>query len=189
AYKRRNSGTDEYLRFYISNDCGESWVLRKNIAGDDLGPEIENSSYEPENQSEWYQVYITNINPTYYTANFRYKFEFKNDNGNNIYIDDINFFSESMVSIDELEDNMQTTVYPNPSSSEISILLGSALTDQVTISMLNSLGQQIDIVYAGQIPFGENIIPYSVTDLPKGIYYINIISASGDSSTIRFIKN
>lgn len=188
AYKRINGGTDEWLRFYISNDCGENWVLRKNIHGDDLGPETQNASYTPESLDEWYSVEITNINATYFTSNFRYKFEFENDNGNNIYIDDINLYSESMVSIEEHQVDLEVSIYPNPGNNEVTLSFGETQGENVQINIYNTIGQKINTIFNGQLPVGDAAFKFDAGDLPVGIYYINVVSEEFQTKSIKFIK-
>ncbi len=189
AYVRRHSGDDEWLRFYISNNCGETWTLRKNIHGDDLGEEVQSSSYTPESKDEWYQVNITNINPDYYTDGFRFKIQFENDNGNNIYIDDINISTSAMVGLDENEINaLNLSVYPNPANDYLTISMNLASQSEVNVTLLNALGQQVGSVFNGELAMGNNEFSYDLSNLPKGVYFIRSVNAQGVTETIRFVK-
>lgn len=189
AYKKRYPSNDEWLRFYISNDCGETWALRKNIHGDDLSEEHQSGSYTPESQDEWVQVNITNINPTYYSANFRYKFQFENDNGNNIFIDDINMYSASMSGLVEDQVNgFELSLYPNPVNDMVTINLTSEEAGEINVVLVNALGQEISTVYNGNVSQGETQFTHDVQDLPSGVYFVRIVNVNGDSETIRFVK-
>ncbi|WP_066757278.1 zinc-dependent metalloprotease [Crocinitomix algicola] len=186
AYKRRNASTDEWLRFYISNNCGESWVLRKNIHGDDLGPEIQNGSYTPESNDEWFEVVIENISSSFYTENFRYKIEFQNDNGNNIYIDDINLYPVSMLSIEEHKSYV-SAIYPNPGSDIVNLALTATAYQNLQVEVLNTLGQPVFTIYEGEINTGSYNFDFNVSHLPGGMYYIRIKDNSGYTLK-KFIK-
>ncbi|MFT5820382.1 MAG: hypothetical protein ACI8ZM_001621 [Crocinitomix sp.] len=189
AYVRRHASDDEWLRFYISNNCGETWTLRKNIHGDDLGEEVQNSSYTPESLEEWYQVNVTNINPDYYTAGFRFKIQFENDNGNNIYIDDINMSTSAMVSLDEIETpTLNLSVYPNPANDFLTISMNLEKQSEVNVTLLNTLGQEVGSVYNGELAIGNNEFSYDVSNLPQGVYFIRSVNAEGVAETIRFVK-
>ncbi len=190
AYRRRHSSDDEWLRFYISNDCGQTWTLRKNIHGDDLSEEIMTSNYIPETPEDWVQVNITNINPDYYSADFRFKFQFENDNGNNIYLDDINMYSGAMSSlIDNKQESLNLSVYPNPASNYLTISLNLASPSEVNVILLNALGQEIEILYSGTMQLGNNEFSSDVQSLPSGIYFIRSVNAEGISETTRFVKD
>lgn len=189
AYKRRNSSSDEWLRFYVSNDCGETWALRKNLHGEDLGEDIQSSSYTPESQDEWTQVNITNINAAYFSADFRFKFQFENDNGNNIYLDDINMYSSSMVGLEENNDNnFELRIYPNPATDFLNVRLNMAEQSEINVVLLNALGQEVGTVFNGQAAAGSNEFTYDVQNIPAGVYFIRTVNSNGNSETIRFVK-
>jgi PKD repeat protein len=189
AYVRRHTGDDEWLRFYISNDCGESWTLRKNIHGDDLGEVVQNSSYTPESKDEWYHVNVTNINSDYYTEGFRFKIQFENDNGNNIYIDDINMSTASMAGLNkDVKTDFNLGVYPNPATDNLTISLNLETQSEVNVTLLNALGQTIGSIYNGELSMGNNTLSYDVSNLPKGVYFIRSVNAEGIAETIRFVR-
>ena len=187
AYNLRNSDNDEWIRFYISKDCGETWALRKNVKDDDLGETVSTSPYSPAGLADWRQVNITNILPDYYVDNFRFKIEFDNDGGNNVYVDDINLYPASMSSITEQELTTSLTVFPNPLQSTATIQLDQAASEQVTISLFNAMGQKIQDLFVGEMPAGQNQINWSTADLLKGVYIVQVQSGS-TLHTIKLIK-
>ncbi|MBK9190235.1 MAG: T9SS type A sorting domain-containing protein [Crocinitomicaceae bacterium] len=189
SYRTKTAGTDEWLRFYISKDCGETWVLRKNIHGDALGNITATGSYFPPDQSAWYpMVSVTNINSDYYVSNFRFKFEFENDGGNNIFIDNINLYPQSMTELTEQELVSGLSVYPNPVTDMMNIQLNVPKTAEYNITVLNTLGEIVSVVYQGELKAGDNLLGYSGTALSKGVYLVRITS-EGTSYTTRFVKN
>ncbi|MCC7453555.1 MAG: T9SS type A sorting domain-containing protein [Crocinitomix sp.] len=187
AYKRRIATTEEWIRFYISKDCGETWALRKNIKGEDLGPLVSGSAYTPASQEDWIQVDITNILADYYVENFRFKIEFENDNGNNIFIDDINLYPASMTALEDLDNNFGLIVYPNPVADETTIQLNGIAGENYSIAVYNTLGEQIATVYTGELNDGINLISWSTNDLAKGVYVLKIESQTS-VQTIKLIK-
>lgn len=188
AYKKRSADNDEWIRFYISNDCGESWALRKNIHGDDLSEEVQGSAYTPESDLVWYQVDITNIFPDYYVSNFRYRIEFQNDEGNNIYIDDINLYPASTASLaDNKKEDFGLTIYPNPMGDNGTIELNAIQGETYEISIYSALGQKMTTIYQGELAEGQNIIPWSAENLAKGMYILHV--ATGESvQTVKLVK-
>lgn len=187
AYKRRIAATEEWIRFYISKDCGETWALRKNIKGEDLGPLVSGSAYTPAGQEDWIQVDITNILADYFVENFRFKIEFENDNGNNIFIDDINLYPASMTALEDLDNNFGLVVYPNPVADETTIQLNGVAGENYSIAVFNTLGEQIATVFTGELNDGINLISWSTNDLAKGVYVLKIESQTS-VQTIKLIK-
>lgn len=187
AYVKRSASNDEWLQFYVSKDCGQTWALRKNIHGDELSETTSNLPYTPDDTSEWTQVNVTNINSVYYVSNFMYKFVFTNDGGNNIYIDNINLYPQSMTGLTEENNDLTISVYPNPASENLSISFYSNSQKECTIQITNSLGQIVSTVYSGEIISGEQFFDFSVQNLSSGVYYISVLTESG-TKTIKFIK-
>lgn len=187
AYVKRNSGNDEWLRFYISKDCGETWALRKNVHGDALSSDIQNSNYIPSSDEEWTTVSVTNIYADYFTAGFRYKFQFENDNGNNMYIDDINIYSESMAHLTEIKDIELIEVYPNPTTNETTISLQTNRDELVTIEAYNSIGERIEIVFINELSPGFHTLTWNTETLSAGIYSLRITSGTS-AYTRRIVK-
>lgn len=186
AYRKRSSENDEWLRFYISKDCGQTWVLRKNIHGDGLSTVVNGAPYTPQNDGEWYYVEVDNINSDYYVSNFRYKFQFENDNGNNIYIDNINMYPTSMSDVTENEESY-LNVYPNPANDQATIeIIGSTGVDY-NISVHSTLGQQVKTVFNGQLNAGLNKFELDIADLAKGVYLVRIES-DGRLQTMKLVK-
>lgn len=187
AYVKRNASNDEWLRFYISKDCGETWTLRKNIHNDDLSSTVQNAAYTPTSLDEWRTVVISNIYADYYTSGFRYKFQFENDNGNNIYIDDINMYSGAMVGIAEEKIQPSISVYPNPTLSETQIHIASTVNETYTIKAYNAFGACIELIYEGDLTTGEHYITWNTEALAAGIYTLHI-TAGNEIQTIRIVK-
>jgi hypothetical protein len=76
-------------------------------------------------------------------------------------------------------DNLQYTIYPNPSDDAIN--LDNDLPLKYKINSLNG-----STIVTGEIQPKESIF---VTNLPAGLYFIEIISNTGFSNTLRFVKN
>ena len=79
------------------------------------------------------------------------------------------------VGINEFEKTMNVNLSPNPSNNN-----GAKLTfnleenSLVNVNLLNTLGQQIESIFEGNLRKGENNIAIKTSNLTKGIYYINV---------------
>lgn len=186
AYNKRNSGNNEKLQFYISKDCGETWVLRKNISGSALGDAVSSSSYTPSSAEEWVYQEVTNINSDYFVSNFRYKFVFTNDGGNNLYIDNINLYPASMAGISDLE-VAKTILYPNPANEKAVLRWNESEGKELNIVLLNSLGQQVLVVENGYFAVGSHQIELDLSGLEAGIYFVKLQS-DAEAELIKLIR-
>ena len=184
AYKKLNAGTDEVLRVYVSKDCGETWALRKNMYSDDLNTDTESAEYTPADQGDWKTVTLTNITSAYYVTNLMYKFEFTNAGGNNIYLDNINLYPESMTDLVQQTKVSDISVYPNPAGGVVNIKISGSDDQDYSVSLFSPLGSKIASIYNG--PINGNI-EYNVSSLPKGVYIIQVESL-GDVYTMKLVK-
>lgn len=187
AYRKKEASNDEWIRFYISKDCGETWALRKNINGSSLSTEISATPYVPLDD-QWKQVDITNIYSDYFVRNFMYKIEFRGNGGNNVYIDDINMYAASTAGLeDELPTDFEASVYPNPLGNTMNIQLSGNAGDNYTVSLYSPIGQKIATLYSGALPSQQKTIEWSSADLSKGMYLLRIESQN-QVKTIRLVK-
>jgi hypothetical protein len=100
AYAPRTGTDQSFLRVYASTDCGKTWVLRWISGGASLAtaPAISGPYTNPQ-LSHWVTKTF-NIPASQINGNLRMKFELKTENGNNLFVDDINIngtFSDVVV--------------------------------------------------------------------------------------------
>lgn len=69
-------------------------------------------------------------------------------------------------------------IYPNPASFITCIPLSSTSTQNVKVSMLNILGQTVDIIYDGEINAGEKNVFLHAENYAKGVYFIEVKTAT-----------
>ncbi|MDX1650907.1 MAG: S8 family serine peptidase [Brumimicrobium sp.] len=185
AYRKRNTSDEEWLRVYINKSCLDPWILRKTIKGNTLSELVSASNWEPAGPEDWITVHVTNITSSYYSSDFRFKFNFQGDGGNNLYLDDINIYqgppSNDIVGLSEDAINFGFNVYPNPASEEINIQFESLEKGQVIISVQTLAGQMLENhVIVPQT--GKNMVLIDSSQLAAGMYLISF-TQGGITST------
>jgi hypothetical protein len=96
------------------------------------------------------------------------------------YIDDVTLIDQSTVGINELDEENNFEIYPNPTNSILNIKSNNQQLQNATIEIKNSLGQLVYFdVYAHQI---------KISDLPTGIYFITL-NHKETKRTIKFVKD
>lgn len=142
AYRQKSSSDNDLLRVWVSNNCGNSWILRYQKSGSQLATASPGSgSYIPSNL-DW-RMETVNINSSVAYPSVLFKFEAIGDSfslNNNIYIEDINVFSS--VSIDEINPSV-ISVFPNP-VTEKSFTIEGIPTHSCEFEIINSLGTTIN---------------------------------------------
>ena len=90
AYAQKATDNNDRLSLFASSDCGATWTLRWIGAGTSLATaNPQTNSFTPSGPTQW-ENYIVTLPSSFLRENFRYRFEFLSDGGNNIFLDDIN---------------------------------------------------------------------------------------------------
>lgn len=101
-----------------------------------------------------------------------------------LWVDDFEFIYNptNPTSVEELAD--VASVYPNPTNDgRVAVVLGNEMRSGMA-TVLNMMGQTV-----GQFSFSnENRIDVTI-DQPAGMYFVNINTLDGQTTTVRVIKN
>jgi PKD repeat protein len=191
AYRKRNASNDEWLKVFISANCGDSWVQRKTIHGDQLSPLVVGSSWTPQAQADWTTVHMTNITANYFSENFRMKFRFEGENGNNFYLDDINLYKGSpsdvvILGLAEAGEIEELSIYPNPTEEFLNLRFSIGTDEHAKIMIKDVSGKLLkqNEIFA---QLGSNLVMMDVTDLSSGMYFIQLQIGAAER-TLQFVK-
>jgi hypothetical protein len=140
---------------------------------------IISSSFVPNGPAQWREETV-NINSVSYNnrPSVRFKFEYLQQTGNNIYIDDINVTGTSTVGIQDIDFLTSVSLYPNPAAgaATLSYNLGSA--SEVTIYVSDIAGRKVHSVISGKQAAGS--YDYRVGEgMPAGVYFVNFMIDGG----------
>jgi PKD repeat protein len=188
AYRKRSSSNEEWLRIFVSNDCGKNYALRRNIRGDQLSELTETSTWEPQSQSDWTTVHVTNITSQFWVDNFRVNFQFEADGGNNFFLDDINIYSgpPSELSVsNEMAALTALNIFPNPADGEVNVKYNVTNNETTEIEIVDLLGKRVSY-NAIQSQMGENLVLISTSDLEAGVYMVRV-KTNGVEQTKRLV--
>lgn len=174
AYAQRNTTNDDRLRLYVSNNCGDTWSMRKQLRGSsDLNTAggTVSSSFVPSGD-QWGYAEVTNISSSYHTSDFRIKFESESYGGNNIYVDDINL-NGMPVGLEELSANSGSLmIIPNPAQDNAQLLIEMPSSDQVVIDLIDVTGRKLIELYNGNLAGGPQRIDLPISTLRSGVYMV-----------------
>lgn len=190
AYKRIDYSDDDWLRLFVSNDCGESWEVRLIRHGFQWGIDLDTSPFVPVDE-DWITVHVTNIFNEFFVNNFRYKFAFTSGGGNNFYLDDVNIYGgtpsdDVVVGINEIQDEISAfSLYPNPADEELNVRFDSNISNRATIKIADVTGKSIQNVIVNASS-GTNIVSINTKSLTAGIYLMRI-EMNGSMRTKKFI--
>lgn len=192
SYVKRYTSNNEVLKVYVTPNCGENWAPRKTISGTQLSTTAQNAAWTPTSQTNWVTVHMTNITSGYWTDEFRCRFEFQSDGGNNIYVDDINIYSgapSDNIIVAGIGENgfdiASLSVYPNPTDNDLNVRFALNVADRANLYVQDVSGKivQSAVVNATE---GMNLVMMDTAALASGMYFLKV--QIGDSQkTIQFV--
>ena len=190
AYRKRFAANDEWLKVFVTNDCGDTWSQRKTLHGDLLSPLAVNTAWTPSSQADWVTVHMTNVTSSYWVNNFRYKFRFESDGGNNFFLDDINIYSsapsdELIAGIVENGEVADLNIYPNPTDGELNVQFSVGNAQEVQLAIQDVTGKIVQnvAVYANE---GANLVMLDTQTLASGMYFLNVY-VNGVQQAMQFV--
>ncbi|PBQ31846.1 hypothetical protein CNR22_08715 [Sphingobacteriaceae bacterium] len=181
AYAQRNYTSDDKLEVFASMDCGATWTNFYSAHGSTLSTTapVSNTVYVPGSSDEWRTENITF--PGYNKPNVLVKFVVTNNNGNNLYLDNINLLQleSPTVGIPKITTSRSSMVlYPNPSTGVTNLIVSSGRSSDATVTVINALGQ---VVYnkTTNLTAGSTTLQVDLKNLADGIYTVSLTTNDG----------
>ena len=173
-----NSTGIETLQVFSSSDCGVTYdSLLFNASGEALSNTNSNTAWVPSQDSQWTKNYI-NLNKVAGKENIRLAFVATNGNGNNLYIDNIEFFMDDLQSRNTVEGLY--SVYGG-GGNPVQVTFNLPERELVRMQVYDMLGHVVS----------DNLLPdtlnqtYTV-DYPqasRGLYVVRIQTSTSISAT------
>lgn len=188
AYAKKSSLGNGKLRIYVSKDCGDTWSLRKTLTANGAMASADPTSdpFEPESD-EWNFIEITNILETFLVENFRVKFRFESDGGNNIYLDDINL--SSVTSANDLgAEDLKMSLFPNPTEGNFILEMTLENTSKTSIYLTDISGRKVMEAFSGKLISGDHRFDINSAFLARGSYFI-VVNLDGKEVVHKLIKD
>lgn len=192
AYRKKLAADNEALKVFITGDCGNTWVQRKTLTGSQLGSQAVATSWKPSSQADWVTVHMTNVTSTYFQQNFRAKWRFEGNGGNNFYLDDINLYSGSpsntiVLGAEALAETVSgIQVFPNPASAELNLEFTASKAEKMNVVLTDANGKQVqwNEIHSNA---GKNLVMLDTQSLAAGTYTLMLSGIQG-KITRNFVK-
>lgn len=181
AYREYSSSYTDEMRIDASDDCGVSYnqVYYKD------GPTLttggySTSNWEPSSAGDWRNDTIDLS--AYVGGNVSLKFVNICGYGNNLYLDNINLTVQSFASVDELNNDFQVSIMPNPASEETTLQFAKALTEETTLTLVSLDGK---VLLSEVLEKGSISKTIDVSALKSAVYLVHLSSTG--SNTVKKI--
>ena len=185
AFATRGGGANNKLAVLVSPDCGKTWYQRKGISGLALPTAPDNLGNFIPNASQWRQETVNILNMIN-QGNVLVKFKFTNEDGNNLYIDDVNILTNLGMN-DAGSNPSNFEFFPNPLQSNSRIHFQLNQHGKVNVDLLNASGQFVEKILSQELPAGnfEMSFPKEM-ELSKGLYFLKMQSEES-SHVLKFV--
>ena len=181
--KKVSANSSDYLRVYVSVNCGEDWIMKKHLGGVLLNTaNPTNAEFKPNGNGDWGQttVFLSNLA---FAKNALIKFEFySNGGGNNIYIDNVQL--QTTISTEELENGIGALeIFPNPANESFTIAFDVTKADDYNIALYDLSGRKISTLLNDErLNIGTFKLETEIeATIAAGIYLIEIKNSKGST--------
>jgi hypothetical protein len=178
--KAQRISENDQLDVLVSIDCGATWSNVYSKAGQFLATSAAvTNAFLPTLAQDW--ITETVALTGFASPNVLVKFRATNDNGNNMFIDNVNLSQSSTLGIVKNNFiNSDILIFPNPAINEATLKIRSESYSNSTIKVFNAIGEIVFVKQVG-LNSGTNIVKIDTKDLASGIYFV--IVESGKNST------
>jgi hypothetical protein len=99
-------------------------------------------------------------------------------------------FSIRPVSVNNIDKNMANVskVYPNPSNGLTNIDITLEKNSNVSINIVNMMGQEVYAENFGQKTIGKSKLTFNTSDLTSGIYFVTVKAGNSTSTSKMIVK-
>jgi hypothetical protein len=171
---RQYPGRTDRLRLYGSDDCGQRYTLIREFSSQELASGTSSQEWMPAGEGDW-KTFTVGLSDYAGLPQVRLAFASVNGAGNNILLDDIEFYANDPDQVLPVDDN-DLVVFPNPSDDgrfRLSVYLEQRQTVQVLVyettgklivsrQFDNILNQTADLDLSGR---------------PSGVYLVRLVGS------------
>jgi hypothetical protein len=179
AYAQDAGSSNDRLQVSASSDCGDTWTVLYDKSGANLATRSAlGISFVP-TDADWITetVELSGFN----NSNVLVKFTATSDNGNNLYVDNIDLQQLAPTTngiAPNMNQNMSIDLFPNPSNGETTLKIESNGSASAKITVMNVLGQT---VYSQPVNLvaGTNKLLINAAEFAPGVYHVLVDSKIG----------
>lgn len=169
----KNSGFNDQLQVLFAGGCeGYFNNTIRTYNSDELSVTNSSAFWQPASRNDWKEHTLA-LNQVVGKKDIRIAFRTTNDFGNNLYLDDIEFYSSSPDDLVTVAQN-SFTLYPNPTfDGSFQLAFNTSGRQRVIVQIYDQLGKIVS--YEEYENTLNQIYYYNFLHLAPGIYYINAL--------------
>ncbi len=172
SYAFYNEEHVDTLKVMVSTDCGATYQTVYEKFGQELAVAEATEAWFPENNSDWREEYI-NLSDFAGEEDVRVALVAVNGFGNNLFLDDIEFFVSDNPEPVRIEDE-RFVIYPNPAEDFVNLTFDLLDKEEVNVQLINLQGKILwDHTYPNTL---NQTYTIQVSMLPTSVYVMRITS-------------
>ena len=172
AYARWGGGYEDGFRLEVSTNCGANWdTLFNECCVDLMTVEDNQQDWWVPGCGDWEQLSFDLSG--YAGESLMIRFVGVNGWGNNFFLDNVNVDGLNTVGMAELLSSGDVRLYPNPTTDQLYL---QSTFDQVDLQLIDLSGK---VVHRSS-GYAEGLHRIDVSELNSGIYFVRLISTSGE---------
>jgi hypothetical protein len=183
SYAKAQTGS-ESLRLLASTDCGLTFTsVLYNQSGSGLTSQISNTNWVPTSPSDWRKQFI-NLNDYAGQEQVRFAFVVTNGNGNNLYLDNIDFYTSS--SANPIVPDELYSIYGGLGSG-VRVTFNLDARADVRLAIYNSVGQIVSTFNYSDVL--NQTYPIELGERSQGVYIVQVQIGNSLSAKRIFFGN
>jgi Tol biopolymer transport system component len=124
---------------------------------------------------------MTNVTSDYWVDNFRYKFRFEGNNGNNFYLDDINIYpsapsSDIVLGVENVGSIEEINLFPNPAENQINLHYSVQEPSDAYVQLIDLTGKVVQ-QHKIKSSVGSNLVLLDTQEVAAGSYQVVLFAA------------
>lgn len=182
AYAQKTSTWADIFKVQASSNCGGSWTdlysPSSSVMASGSGGVQSAAFYPTPSQFKTYTVTSNPLfNPFKSQSNVRLRFYFKETattgNGNNIFLDDINF--NAPTGVNELTQSIGLSLFPNPTEGSASLEFILSDKAQIRYGVMDVTGREVEETRSYDLAPGHHSFNVNASQqLKAGIYFVTL---------------
>lgn len=168
------------LKVYYSDNCGATWIEKISLKKFALATAAPTqNSFVPTSASDWVERNKTFTPSFLNVTNAMFKFVFKSNGGNNVFIDNIRIINNTSGIEESASKIFDLSIRPNPVNDISTISFYLENPSKVEIKIFDVLGREVNTVINDYLDTGSQSFPLYNNDFSaKGVYFVKITNGS-----------
>lgn len=189
AYAQQLASNTDLFRIFISNDCGENWLVKKTYSGTSTLKSVNQfvtTPFTPAFWNEWASDTVLINGVVNFTNHTQVKFRFESKGGNNFYLDNIRIGKLNELGLHEVGSGNRLEIYPNPSVKDgFATLKWETDLNPSEIQLVDAQGR---MMFEDKKITAPDSYPVPLKNLNSGYYFVIVKSLNGIYSVPLILK-